>query len=55
MVYSHIMLDAAEGAELEITWVQTTALRFYDKPWNPLKRDNSAAPYLYSRPIIGDT
>ena len=55
MVYSHIMSGAAEGAELEPARVQTTVLRFYDKPWDPLKRDNSSSRYLYSRPIIGDT
>ena len=55
MVYSHVTSTSpADAQELTPAKVQATVLKFYDKPWEPYKRDQSASKFLYSRPIIGE-
>ena len=54
-VYSHVTSTSpADAQELTPAKVQATVLKFYDKPWDPFKRDQSASKFLYSRPIIGE-
>lgn len=56
LVYSHVISQRSASSDgLDPNIVQQTIIKFYDKPWDVLKRDAQRDRYLYARPVYDGT